>query len=73
MSTNNGRLCDLDEHAQAIDLALQLVRLCKKNNYPPDTEICGVAIDAAYLRDAYFIKGKKFERERISSILGINS
>ena len=53
--------------AEAVDLARQLLVHCKRHNFPPDTQIMGIAISAEHA----YIMGKEYERERIAALLGL--
>ena len=63
--------CLNDALNEAIELALKFKRHCVENGFPPDTEIAGVAFDAAWVREKAYLDGKKFEKERIRSLLGV--
>jgi len=68
-STQKPSCFNKPEELKAASLARELIIHCKAHNFPPDTEIYGVAINATYVKEKAYIDGKNFENSRIASIL----
>ena len=59
------------EIAKAIKLAQELVSHCQKHNLNESTELYGVAISASYVKEKAYVEGKKYEKNRIATLLGL--
>ncbi len=67
-------IIDLSQpHIQkALDIAIELVNHCREHNLNETLEMNGVAWCAQKVKEYAYIKGKNYEKKRISGLLGLN-
>ena len=63
--------CLNDTIQEACRLALLFKRFCAENNLHATAEIAGCAWDVHATNEKSYIDGKKYEKDRIRSILGL--
>lgn len=58
---------------KAIKLAEDFSRHCKENNFPDTLVIGNVAHNASAIKDFHYLDGKKYEKERLATFLGLTT
>jgi len=71
----NGKSYDLDclnePMYKAVELAIEFKNFCLEHHIEPSVEIAGVAWNSQWVREQAYIEGKKFEKQRVAAILGL--
>ncbi len=63
--------CLNDNYKVAAELAKEFYKYCLDSGIPVNAEILGVVWNANFVRESAYIDGKKFEKQRIASLLGV--
>ncbi len=71
MNNPQALMIDPDILTSAVELATKFKIFCEENNLPADLEVADVARNVSTIKEAAYVRGKNYERDRIATVLGL--